>query len=131
MTIEPIRVETRSLPTHLVGDDLMDRADELATTVQAIAAEEERQKNLKDQMKAAMSELTSRQTRLALAVSRREEYRDVEVEITISVDGGNVREVRRDDGELIVERPPRERERQMFLKWAEDHGVDDGCHEGG
>ncbi len=126
MTIEPIRVETRSLPTHLVGDDLMDRADELATTVQAITAEEERQKNLKDQMKAAMSELTSRQTRLALAVSRREEYRDVEVEveITISVDGGNVREVRRDNGELIVERPPRESERQMFLKWAEDHEVD-------
>lgn len=109
-----IKSETRSLPCKLTDIELRQRADELALTIQEVNSEEDRQKNLKDQMKAKMSELQSRSTRLALVVSRREEYRDVEVTIEMREDG-NMMETRRDTAEVLCIRPPRDFERQPRL----------------
>lgn len=108
-----IRVETRTLPTNLTPDELMDRSQELAAVTQEINAEEDSQKNLKDQMKAKMSELHSKQSRLALVVTRRQDLREVEVEVRF--DGTQVNESRKDTGEIIMTRPLRDTERQMIL----------------
>lgn len=109
-----LRTETRMMPVRLTDEELRQKADELAYSVQEIADEGDRQKNIKDQMKARMSELTSKQRRLALVVSRKEEFRDVEIGIELGADN-QVKEVRKDTGEVILMRPVRDSERQYSL----------------
>ena len=110
-----IRIQSRSLPCKLTDDELKDKSRELATTVQEIASEETRQKNIKDQLKATMSELESRQTRLAGEVARGEIYREVDVEYRIDTKGETVQEVRLDTKAVIVSRQARDEERQLVL----------------
>jgi len=110
-----LRKETRNLACKLTDPELRIKGDELATTVQEIATEAGNQKGIKDSLKMRMSELVSRQGRLAYVVSRREEYRDVEVSVDMDDLTGQVTEVRMDSGELIQTRPPRESERQPGL----------------
>lgn len=112
--IRVLKVQTRTLPVRLNDNELRQRGDELAVTVQELSAEEDRQKNLKDQMKARISELQARQQKLALIVSRREEFRDVEVACEVVADN-MVREVRRDTGEVLLTRPFRDEERQYNM----------------
>ena len=97
----------------------MVRSRDLAQTVQEMGAEQDHQKNLKDQMKSRISELEARTTRLANVVAMGEELREVEVESQLVLDGaigGHVEEIRKDTGEIILTRPPRDDERQMLLE---------------
>ncbi len=110
-----IKTQPRSMPCILTEAELKQKSRELATTVQEISAEEDRQKNIKDQLKAALSELSSRETRLAGEVARGEVYREVDVEYRIDGEGGLVQEVRLDTGEIISSRPARDEERQLAL----------------
>ncbi len=110
-----IKVSTNRLPCQLDDTEVLSTAKELADAIQETAAEEEAQKNLKDQMKAKLSELVARTTRLAIVVATRQEYRDVEVTTQYQADG-QVQEVRGDTGEIILVRPPREDERQTRLE---------------
>lgn len=109
-----IKKINKYLACKLTDEELRAKSDELAQTVQDTANEETRQTDLKSQMKAKMTELQSRQTQLASHISRREEYRDVQVEI-ILVGDGKVKEVRTDTGEVLITRPGREDELQMVL----------------
>ncbi len=113
-----LKTQTRKLPCKLDDVELRSKGDELAVTVQEIANEDNNQKQIKDQLKLKMSELTSRQGSLALIISRREEYRDVEV-ITDFIEAGDnegqVRETRKDTGEVLIVRPPMDSERQPQL----------------
>lgn len=109
-----LRTETRDLPCKLTVEELRDKADELATTVQAIESEKARQDSVKAELKATMTELESRQTRLAQVVSRREEYRDVKVIIELH-ENDIVKETREDTGDVIQIRPARDRERQQEM----------------
>ena len=109
-----LKVETRRLRTALSQDELVERAQELASVIQRINTEVETQTTIKNQMKARMSELHGEQNRLALVVDRREDIRDVEV--TILFDGSKVQEVRKDTGEVILVRPLRDAERQVALE---------------
>ena len=111
-----LRTETRNLPCKLTNDELRDKADELASTVQAIEGEKSRQDSVKAELKATMAELESRQTRLAQVVSRREEYRDVKVVVELH-ENDIVREVREDTGEAIQTRPARDTERQQKMEF--------------
>jgi hypothetical protein len=111
-----LRTETRDLPCKLTVEELRDKADELATTVQAIESEKARQDSVKAELKATMTELESRQTRLAQVVSRREEYRDVKVIIELH-ENDIVKEMRDDTGEIIQIRPARDTERQPKMKF--------------
>ena len=92
----------------------MVKAKEMAQAIQDASQEEDRQKNIKEQLKAKLSELLAKQTRLSLLVSREEEYRDVEVRSFFNTEG-KVEEVRMDTGEIFATRPPREDERQPRL----------------
>ena len=73
-------------------------------------------------MKARLTELQSRQTQLAIRVSKREEYRDVNVENRIEAD--IVQECRLDTGEIINTRPARDDERQLALGAEVDSIID-------
>ena len=110
-----IKKQERNPPCKLTDAELREKARELATTVQEISAEEDRAKNIKDQLKATMSELSSRQTRLAGEVARGEVYRSVDVEYRIEDAGDIIQEVRLDTKETLISRPARDEERQMAL----------------
>lgn len=110
-----LRTETRNLPCKLTDAELRDKADQLATTVQAIEGEKGRQDSVKAELKATMTELESRQSRLAQVVSRREEYRDVKVIIEWH-ENDIVQEAREDTGQIIQTRPARDTERQKKME---------------
>lgn len=105
MTMKVLRRETRMLAIQLDADQVRERGNELAHTIQEIEMEDTRQTALKSQMKATMTGLEARQTKLASVVVNRVEYQDVEVEVQFSESGGVVQEVRTDTGEIIRTRP--------------------------
>jgi len=118
-TTIPIRNVSRLLPVKLTEVELMQTGQDLAATVQDIASEEDRQKGIKDQLKVRMSELVAKETKLALLISRKEEYREVTVKIEIR-ESGQVSETRVDTGEVLILREAHEDERQLPLAKQEE-----------
>lgn len=114
-SVRLVRSETRFLPVKLHEDELRDRGDKLAAVIQDMTAEENRQVDLKAQMKARLAELDSKKTQLAIVISRREENRDVNVDIFHDFEMGKVDTVRRDTGEMLMSRRMTEEERQQPL----------------
>lgn len=109
------KTETRSLPVKLTDPELRERGDQLAAVIQDLRAEEDRQVDIKTQMKARTTELDARQTQLAIAISRREEYRDVTVDVWHDYERLKVEAVRRDTGECIHRREMTQDELQRPL----------------
>lgn len=109
------RTVVRSLPCVLTDEELLKKGADLATAVQDIATEEGRQADLKATMKARLAEIEARRTQLAIAVSRKEEHRDVEVDIWHDYQRLVVQEIRRDTGEITGTRVMSESERQQAL----------------
>ena len=59
-----IETRTRQLPVTLTQEELRTVSLEFADTFHELNAEEQTQKNIKDQMKAKLSELNAKLTRL-------------------------------------------------------------------
>lgn len=116
--IRLVRTESRFLPVKLDADELRERGDSLAAVIQDLNAEENRQVDVKAQMKARMAELDSKKTQLAIVISRREEHRDVMVDMFHDYDRLVAETVRRDTGETIASRRMTEDERQLPLPQA-------------
>jgi hypothetical protein len=114
-TIKIVKVETRNLPVKLTQTELRERGDSLAAVIQDLNAEENKQVDVKAQMKARLAELDARKTQLAISISRREEYRDVAVDVLHDFGRKIVESVRQDTGETITSRPMTEAERQQPL----------------
>lgn len=114
MSMKPKR-EVRSLPCTLTEAEFLERSRGLANVTNDIATEEARQVEVKAEMKARLAVLTAQQAKLASAVSRGEEYRDVEVLVEFDENALLVRSVRSDTGALVDERPMTESERQRVL----------------
>ena len=106
---------TRSLPCKLTSGELTARGQELAETVQEVNNEELNQKGIRDQLKAKLTKLQSKQARLASVVARREEYRDVTVVVNSRPDG-KAEEVREDTGEILHVREMQDYEKQLALE---------------
>ena len=109
------RHKTENLACRLTDDELRGYGDDLAGVVQDISAETDRQTDLKSQMKARMTELEARKSQLAIKISRREEYREVDVIVTHDYANGVVTRDRTDTGKRIHERPLHDDERQPDL----------------
>lgn len=110
-----IRSFTQKLTCKLTDDEVRNAGTELAAVVQDIAAEKERQADVNAQMKARLTELQSKQTQLAIKVSRREDFRDIKVEYEINEGADIVTERRLDTSEVMTVRPARDDERQLAL----------------
>jgi len=95
---------TKELPCKLTDAEVQMAGAELAAAVEAVNTEKERQKQIKADMKAWLMELSGDVDKLAHKVSRREEMREVEVEIVLVPDSMLVQEVRIDTGEVILTR---------------------------
>lgn len=110
-----VRTETRSLAVRLTDAEFIERATALAKVNQDIGVEEDRQVDLKSQMKAQLTMLDSQRAKLSSVVARREEVRDVVCDVHHDYDRGFVEVVRQDTGESISVRPMTDAERQMQL----------------
>ena len=110
-----LKKTTRNLPCQLTNGELLDRADQLSVVVQETNAEEGRQTDAKAQMKARLTELDARKTRLAITIGRKEEYRDIEIELVADLQAGTVTIYRQDTSEALETRPMSEQERQTAL----------------
>lgn len=109
------KTTTRTLPVKLSQDELRERGDTLASVIQDLNTEQKRQTDQKAQMKAKLSELEARQTQLAIMISRREEDREVVIDVWHDFERGTVSEVRRDTGEELHSRHMTDEERQRSL----------------
>ena len=110
-----LRKVMRSVPCRLTDAELLARADELSGVVQDTTAEEGRQTDIKAQLKARLTELNARKTRLALTIGRKEEHRDVDVEHVADLQAGTVTVFRTDTDEAMDTRPMTDAERQDSL----------------
>lgn len=119
-----IKNVTRFLSVKLTDEELRHSGDELAATVQEINAEADRQKSIKDDLKARLSEMTAKQSKLSNRIVRREEYRDVQVAIELH-SSGQVSETRTDTGEVIFLREANEDEMQLPLGKAKEQTESD------
>lgn len=109
------KTETRTLPVRLTESDLRERGDSLAAVIQDLNTEERRQIDIKAQMKARLCELDAKKTQLAITISRREEDRDVMVDVWHDYERLRVSVVRRDTGEEIHHRAMTQEETQQPL----------------
>jgi len=110
--LDPVK---KSLSCKLSQEELLEAGSKLASTIQDIAAEEDKQQSIKSEMKAKLAELEAKRTQLAIRVQRKEEFRMVEVEREFDFEAGMYRETRSDTGEVILEREITEEERQEKL----------------
>lgn len=99
----------------LTDEELLKVGRELAGTTQDIATEEKRQADVKAGMKARLAELDARRTQLAMNISRREQDRDVRVDVYMDFQRGIVQEIREDTGETVHTRQMTDTERQAEL----------------
>lgn len=106
---------TMYLPCALTEDELRSYGDELAGVVQDIAAQADREKEVKAELKARTTELTARQSMLAMKVSRRQESREVACVVHVDYEAGLRTVTRTDTGEVVQTRPLRDDERQPAL----------------
>jgi hypothetical protein len=109
------RTESKTLPVKLTDRELRERGDSLASVIQDLNTEERRQVDIKAQMKARISELDARKTQLAITISRREEDRDVTVDVWHDYGRLQVSVIRRDTGEEIHRRGMTQDEMQQPL----------------
>jgi chromosome segregation ATPase len=105
--------KTMFLACTLTATEFRDRAHELAKTTADIAEEEARGDSLKTQLKAAMTELEARRTKLSSIVQRGEEFRDIKVTVVSDYDAGEIYTIRADTGEIFDKRIMRAEERQV------------------
>lgn len=110
-----LRTETRHLPVRLTSDELLDRGTRLSAVIQDFNAEENRQIDMKTQMKARLTELDAKKTQLAIVIGRREEDRDVSCDVFADYERLVIDTVRQDTGEVVNTRKMTEEERQRAL----------------
>lgn len=111
-SIKVLKVINKSLPCKLTNDELLVYGSELASTVQDIKSEEDRQVSVKQEMKARITKLESERTILSSKIGRKEEDRDVDVEPCYDYNKNMYIERRLDTDEIIFERALFDDERQ-------------------
>ena len=107
-----INTVTRQLPCKLSDEEAQIAGSELASLIEAKAAEEERQKEIKTALKGELEKFNNDIRILAAKVSRREVIKSVEVEIHLIPNSMLVKEVRTDTGEIVKERKAADNELQ-------------------
>lgn len=100
-------------------EEFRDRAQTLARIEEEISDEEKRQAQLKADMKAQITALSAKRSKLSLVVRDGREYRPTRLTIEADFEAGIVRELTT-DGRVHKQRPLREDERQTSM-FGRDH----------
>ena len=107
-----LRNYTAHLDCDLTDKEVLAYGRELASVNQEVAAEEDRQNSLKQELKARIAGLEARRTEVSAKVNRGKEVREVMIEVQANFKTGMATEVRNDTGEVYRERPLRDDAKQ-------------------
>jgi len=110
-----LRRYTATLDCELTDKEILAYGRELASVNQEVAAEEDRQNSLKQELKARIAGLEARRTEISAKVNRGKELREVQIEVLADFKIDMATEVRTDTGEIYRERPLRDEEKQPGL----------------
>lgn len=113
---------TESLECHLTDEEFQARASSLAAACQDVGREENRQAQLKADMKAQMARIEAERSRLTLIVARKAEPRDVPVRLEADDEKAEAITFREDTGEIIRRRALELHERQLSLPHVDPQG---------
>jgi hypothetical protein len=119
-----IKAKPEQLECHLTSDEFIDRANALGLCCQDIEREDDRQAQIKADMKAQLAKLEAERSRLTLVVTRKAEPRDVKVTLYADDNTGEAITIREDTGEIIRRRPLDSKERQLPLPMPGADGAD-------
>ena len=107
-----LRHYTATLDCDLTDKEVLAYGRELASVNQEVAAEEDLQNSLKQELKARIAGLEARRTEVSAKVNRGKEVREVRIEVQADFKAGMATEIRTDTGEIYRERPLRDEEKQ-------------------
>lgn len=107
--------KTKQLSVQLTDPEILAAAQELAAVMEEVDVLETREAERRQTFKASLAALDGRRRELGRKIARREEVRDVEVEVRVDWRKGLATETRVDTGEVIAERPVTAEERQARL----------------
>lgn len=107
-----VRTEVRELPCDLNDAEVQMAGEEMAKKYAEIIAEQEAQAQAKAEMKARMKELNVELGKFAVEVTHRLEMRPVEIELILDTKNLQVKEVRKDTGEVLTIRQANKEEAQ-------------------
>lgn len=122
----PPRVErfNKSLKVVLTAEEIADSADRAAQLLADHDAKEDELKAAAKHAKSVLESLSAEVRRLSNEVRTKSTYKNVECERIYDLVAGQIRELRKDIGEVIFERPMTDAERQSELDF--DKKDDDG-----
>lgn len=106
---------TKRLPCQLSDEERLEFADRLAECNERVEEATANRKSLMQQMAAEVKQAESERDRINNIVASKTEYREIDVVVEFDFDKGRVRQVRKDTGEQIQDRPMTEKERQTNL----------------
>lgn len=111
-----LRCTVRMLPCRLTDEELLRLGGQLADALQDVATETERQASVKKELGARVARMQARVTELSARLRRREEEREVAVEIRADYAAKVAREIRTDTHAVILTREltPAEQQRPLF-----------------
>lgn len=110
-----------SLPCALTDHELLQFGEQLANAAQSVASAESAKKSAMKQHNYEIQIAQTRRDLFANIVASKQEYREVDVEERWDWDKGVYTRTRTDTGEVTLERPLTDSERQMeFTEITED-----------
>lgn len=115
-------LQTKMLSCQLTDDEIRACGQKLAKVLEDIGTENARQLSFRQQMKATLTELEAQAMGLGSKIRRGEELRDVDIQPEIDFVKDVYREHRTDTGEVILERPIEDDERQENFGFDEKTG---------
>jgi len=118
-----VRKETRNLPCKVNDEDKRRVSSQLAARYQDMKDLDVRQKSMKAAMTAEAKAIESEVNSLATILNTGIEYRMVEVEVRIGVEGKAI-ETRIDTGDILAVREARPEEQQLAFPEPETAGVE-------
>lgn len=110
-----IRKETMRLPVLLTDAERLEFADMLAEANQRVDEAEHNKKSMMKQMQAEIDQAVARRERINDIVASKTEYREIDVEVKHDYENGRVLHTRVDSGEVIMNRPMTQKERQTSM----------------
>lgn len=114
-TVKVVGNSKRQLACKLQDVALLEYGERLAIANANIAAEKDRAKAIKAELKSAETALDAERSRLAGIVRAKAEIRDVTVAYVRDYSADEYQEVREDTREVIFRRPLEQTEKQMSL----------------
>ena len=110
-----LATKTVQLPVYLTDAEMLVLGKKLGQLEAEQAAHEQRAKDIRDDLKAKESAISSQKRAVSVIVNQTYEYRPIPVRVEADFQAGKVFEIREDTGEVVGERPVNVGDRQTSI----------------